>query len=81
MFAATCKKLYDFRELGLEFNGDNLLLLLIGNVVGFVVAILAIKSFISYLTRHGFKIFGYYRIAVGLLILILYLAGIDLQIV
>src|SRR5690606_35859071 len=76
MFAATCKKLYDFHELGFEFNGEYLRLLLIGNVVGFVVAILAIKSFISYLTRHGFKVFGYYRIAVGLLILGLYAAGI-----
>ncbi|HEY9560426.1 MAG TPA: undecaprenyl-diphosphate phosphatase [Anseongella sp.] len=81
MFAATCKKLYDFHELGFKFNGDYLMLLLIGNVVGFVVAILAIKSFISYLTRHGFKVFGYYRIIVGLLILGLYFAGIDLQIV
>src|SRR5690606_8941155 len=81
MFAATCKKLYDFYQLGFEFKGEYLTLLLIGNVVGFIVAILAIKSFISYLTRHGFKVFGYYRIAVGLLILGLYAAGIDLQIV
>lgn len=81
MFAATCKKLYDFHELGFEFKGEYLTLLLIGNIVGFVVAILAIRSFISYLTRHGFKVFGYYRIAVGLLIIGLYLAGIDLQIV
>src|SRR5690606_31006271 len=81
MFAASCKKLYHFYQLGVEFKGEYLTLLLIGNVVGFIVAILAIKSFISYLTRHGFKVFGYYRIAVGLLILGLYAAGIDLQIV
>lgn len=81
MFAASCWKMYDFYQLGFEFNGDHLMLLLIGNVVGFIVAILAIKSFISYLTKHGFKIFGYYRIVVGLLILGLYLAGVDLQIV
>lgn len=81
MFAATCKKLYDFHQLGFEFNGEYLRLLVIGNIVGFFVAILAIRSFISYLTRHGFRIFGYYRIAVGLLILGLYLAGVDLQII
>lgn len=81
MFAATCKKLYDFHQLGFDFTGEYLRLLVIGNIVGFFVAILAIRSFISYLTKHGFRIFGYYRIAVGLLILGLYLAGVDLQII
>ncbi|HYH56705.1 MAG TPA: undecaprenyl-diphosphate phosphatase [Anseongella sp.] len=81
MFAASCYKMYDFYQQGFEFKGEHLLLLFIGNAVGFIVAILAIKSFISYLTRHGFKIFGYYRIAVGLLILGLYLAGVDLRVI
>jgi len=55
-------------------------LLLVGNAVAFVVAMLAIKGFISYLTRHGFKVFGYYRIFVGLLIIVLLLLGVDLNI-
>jgi undecaprenyl-diphosphatase len=45
------------------------------------VAALAIRSFIGYLTKHGFKMFGYYRIFVGAAILILYLFGIELSIV
>jgi undecaprenyl-diphosphatase len=60
---------------------DNIWLLLIGNAVAFVVAMLAIKGFITFLTRHGFKVFGYYRIIVGLVILILVMLGIDLKVV
>ena len=54
---------------------DNLVTLLIGNVVAFLVALAAIKFFIGFLTRHGFKAFGYYRIAAGIVILILIFAG------
>jgi len=46
----------------------------------FIVAMLAIKSFIGYLNRHGFKIFGYYRIVVGLAILVLHFFGVKLHI-
>ncbi|HEY9489884.1 MAG TPA: hypothetical protein VIQ51_16210 [Chryseosolibacter sp.] len=50
-------------------------------MVAFLVAMAAIKSFISFLTRHGFKIFGYYRIAVGTILLVLYYMGIELSVV
>jgi undecaprenyl-diphosphatase len=80
MFAATCKKLYDFYEQGISISQDQWLVLLIGNVVAFAVAILAIKSFIQYLSTHGFKIFGYYRIALGLIILLLHAFGYQLRI-
>ncbi|HNX08393.1 MAG TPA: undecaprenyl-diphosphate phosphatase, partial [Bacteroidales bacterium] len=50
------------------------------NLVAFVVAMAAIKFLISFLTKHGFKLFGYYRIVVGLLLIILLMAGVDLQI-
>ena len=53
---------------------DNLVTLLIGNVVAFLVALAAIRFFIGFLTRHGFKAFGYYRIAAGIAILILIFA-------
>ena len=59
---------------------DNLMTLLIGNVVAFIVAMAAIKIFISFLTKYGFKAFGYYRILVGVAILILLFLGIDLSI-
>lgn len=48
----------------------------IGNIVAFVVALLAIRFFISYLQKHGFRLFGYYRIIVGIALLILLAAGI-----
>lgn len=57
-------------------NKDNLILLGIGNVVAFVVALLAIKFFISYLQKHGFKLFGWYRIIVGIAVLVLIQQGI-----
>ncbi len=82
MFAATCKSLWDYgREGSLQFTGQEVWLLLVGNSIGFIVAMLAIKGFIQYLTNHGFRVFGYYRIVVGLVILVLasagYFAGVD----
>lgn len=65
---------------GKTLLSDNLLTLLIGNVVAFIVAMAAIKFFIGYLTKYGFKAFGYYRIIVGVAILVLLLLGVDLSI-
>ncbi|HEX7015926.1 MAG TPA: undecaprenyl-diphosphate phosphatase [Cyclobacteriaceae bacterium] len=81
MFAASAYKLFSYYREGGSFGERELLVLGVGNIVAFVVAMLAIRSFISYLTRHGFKVFGYYRIIVGLAILILYYLGVDLAIV
>jgi undecaprenyl-diphosphatase len=81
LLAATAYKLFSFYQEGFELTRHEINLLLIGNVVGFIVALLAIKSFISYLTKHGFKLFGYYRIIAGVIIIILYYLGIDLAIV
>lgn len=58
---------------------DNLITLLIGNVIAFIVAMGAIKFFIEFLTRHGFKAFGYYRIIVGSILLALIISGVDLS--
>jgi undecaprenyl-diphosphatase len=89
MFAATVHSLFikTWHEVGkkgyeiiLE-SSDNTTAFVIGNLVAFVVAMLAIRTFITYLGKYGFKIFGYYRIVIGLLILILYAAGIPLSIV
>ena len=81
MFAATGYKLFSFIEEGHTFSADNFQLLIAGNIVAFVVAMIAIKSFIQFLTRHGFKLFGYYRIILGITIIILYYLGIELTIV
>jgi undecaprenyl-diphosphatase len=79
MFAATVKSMYDEKEMLLQSEGKEWGLLLVGNLVAFVVAFIAIKSFISYLSRKGFKAFGYYRIALGAILIILILAGIPLK--
>lgn len=77
MAAATGYKLLkayqDTPEL--LFNRDNLIALAIGNVVAFVVALLAIKFFIGFLQKHGFRLFGWYRVIAGTVLLVLVLTG------
>lgn len=81
MFAATAYKMLVFYKDGPAFSTNEINLLIIGNVVAFIVALVAIKSFISFLTKHGFKVFGYYRIVLGLVLLTLYYLGVDLAVV
>lgn len=81
MFAASGYQLLKYYQGGGSFAGNEILLLVIGNVVAFIVAMLAIKSFISFLTRHGFKLFGYYRIILGVVILILYYLGAEITLI
>ena len=82
MFGATVLEAYKlWKEGGSEIFSQNWDTLLVGNVVSFVVALIAIKFFINYLTRHGFRAFGVYRIIVGGLIIGLTLAGFDLSVV
>jgi undecaprenyl-diphosphatase len=77
MFAAAGYKLLQNYK---TITSDNIDILLIGNAVAFVVALIAIKSFISFLTKYGFKVFGYYRIVVGLAILVMLAMGYELNI-
>ena len=77
MFAASALKLFENYKL---INGDNLMLLIIGNIVSFIVAMVAIRSFIAFLTKHGFKWFGWYRIVVGAVIIVLLIAGFNLKV-
>lgn len=72
MLGATVKKSYDYYKAGFELTSEQVNYLIIGNVVGFIVALMAIKFFISYLSKHGFKIFGYYRIIAGAAILLIH---------
>jgi undecaprenyl-diphosphatase len=81
MLAATVYKVYDLvKEGGIEIITDNLSTLLIGNAVAFIVALLAIKFFIGFVTKYGFKAFGWYRIIIGGTILIMLACGMNLQI-
>lgn len=72
MFGATAKKAYDYYKAGFELSGDQINYLIIGNIIAFVVSLIAIKSFIGYLSKHGFKMFGYYRIILGIALLVIH---------
>lgn len=82
MFAATLfKMLKIFTEPnGMDIIKENAGTLVIGNVVAFIVAMLAIKFFINFVTKYGFKAFGWYRIIVGGIILVMMLTGHNLTI-
>ena len=82
MFAATMFKMLKlFMEPdGMNIIMDNMGTLIIGNAVAFVVALLAIKFFISFVTKYGFKAFGWYRIILGGIILLMLLTGHNLTI-
>jgi len=81
MFAATAKKLLDFYKEGHTISHDQVQLMIVGNVIAFIVALLAIKTFIGYLNKNGFKLFGWYRIVAGLIIIGLIYSGHNLQII
>lgn len=81
MLGATLKKSMDYFEKHDALTGDQIQSLVIGNVVAFIVAVIAIKAFIGYLNKHGFKLFGWYRIIAGLIIIALLASGVELKIV
>ncbi|WDF78730.1 undecaprenyl-diphosphate phosphatase [Mucilaginibacter sp. KACC 22773] len=83
MFGATLKEIWDFHKAhatGPLFTGEQIKFLVVGNVIAFIVAMLAIKSFITFLERKGFRLFGWYRIIVGAFIIVLILSGHQLQV-
>lgn len=81
MFAAASKSIWDYVQDGGTVTTEHIQLFALGNVVAFLVAILAIKGFIAFLNSSGFRVFGYYRIVMGSILLLLIYLGYDLQIV
>lgn len=84
MFGATCLEGYELIQQSNSnqlVEGNHLAILLLGCAVAFVVAILAIKFFINFVSKYGFQAFGWYRIVVGAVILALGFAGIELKMV
>lgn len=66
MFGASLLKLDKF---GLAFTGIEIAVLLVGMLVSFVVSVVVIKFLMSYIKKHNFKVFGYYRIILGIAVL------------
>jgi undecaprenyl-diphosphatase len=81
MFAAMVYKIYKFYKSGVVIQDDQISLLVIGNIVAFIVAVLAIRSFIGVVTKYGLKVYGYYRIVVGVIIILMMVMGVDLKLV
>ena len=82
MAGATLLDLLDLlKEEASWATAHNIWMLILGCVVAFVVALLAMKWFVSFLTKYGFKAFGYYRIIVGTIIIVLLLTGHSLAMV
>jgi undecaprenyl-diphosphatase len=75
MLAATGYKLYKYYKESGGFSGEEIKQLAIGNIVAFIVAMLAIKFFIGFLKKYGFKIWGLYRIIIGTILLLLIWKG------
>jgi undecaprenyl-diphosphatase len=80
MFVITAYQLYKTYKVSAP-GADDLKLLLFGNVVAFVVGLLAVKSFVDFVSRFGFRAFGFYRIIVGVIILVMIGLGIDLKLI
>jgi undecaprenyl-diphosphatase len=82
MAAASALSILDAMEEVPElFEGSNLFNLVVGNIVAFIVAMLAIRFFIGYLTKHGFRVFGIYRIVLGVVLLVLLAMNVPLEII
>lgn len=82
MAGATLLDLLDILEEDATWvNTHDLIMLAVGCVVSFVVALLAMKWFVSFLTKYGFKVFGWYRIIIGIIIIVMLLSGISLNMV
>jgi undecaprenyl-diphosphatase len=65
-----------YKEKPEVLNTDNLSTLLLGCAIAFIVALLAIRFFVSFLQKYGFRLFGWYRIIVGIALLILFYTGV-----
>lgn len=77
MFAASVKSFWDvYKDHHDVISKDNMATLGIGAVVSFIVALIAVKFFIGYLQKHGFKLFGWYRIILGVTMLALIFAKV-----
>ena len=81
MFAATAYKMMKYVKSGGSFGKNEIILFGIGNLVAFIVAIIAIKTFITFLQKNGFKVFGIYRIIVGIAILYIHYYVMPLTII
>ena len=77
MLGASALKIFKyFKDYGLGFTANELLILLTGMIVAFLVSVLVIRLFMGFIRKHDFKPFGWYRIALGAVILVLFFCNV-----
>ena len=72
MAGASLLKIVKYVHVNGMFTMSQLFLLLLGTFISFVVSLFAIRSLINYVKKHDFTVFGYYRIVLGILVLLLF---------
>lgn len=75
LFGAAVYKMYKYYKISGGFTAGETQMLIVGNVVSFLVALMAIKFFIDFLKKHGFMVWGYYRVVVGITLLVMIWTG------
>jgi undecaprenyl-diphosphatase len=75
MAAASAKKLWDFHKEHYVFQPGQVNMLIVGNIIAFIVALIAVKTFITYVQKHSFRAFGIYRILAGTAVLVMIYTG------
>ena len=71
MFGASLLKVIKYIAAGVAMTGSELVILVIGTLVAFIVSVFVIKFLMSYIKKHDFKVFGWYRIVLGILVLLI----------
>ena len=72
MLGASVLKIFDFMETGIALSTDDIVFLIVGTVSAFIVSVLAIKFLMGYIKKHNFEVFGYYRIIVGIIVILFF---------
>ncbi|MEE0946903.1 MAG: undecaprenyl-diphosphate phosphatase [Acutalibacteraceae bacterium] len=72
MLGASVLKIFDFTEKGIALQTNDIIFLAVGTVCAFIVSVLAIKFLMGYIKKHNFEVFGYYRIALGVAVLLVF---------
>ena len=76
MAAASAKKLWDFHKEHFVFQPGQVSMLIVGNIIAFIVALIAVKTFITYVQKHSFRAFGVYRVIAGIAVLVMIYVGV-----
>ncbi|MEE0840515.1 MAG: undecaprenyl-diphosphate phosphatase [Acutalibacteraceae bacterium] len=72
MLGASALKILDFAEKGIALQRNDIIFLSVGTVCAFVVSVLAIKFLMGYIKKHNFEVFGYYRIIIGIIVILFF---------